>query len=709
MYRAVRAAVAACTVVAPLLSQAPRSGGRRPERVVVTATRMAEDPFEVPFATTILDGDFIRHRLQARTTPESLRFVPGISVQKTAHGQGSPKFRGQTGFQTLLLVDGIRINDSTWRSGNVEYWNHLDALSFERFEILRGPASVMWGSDAVAGVGHAVQKGRHSFEPGLHADGAALVRYASAEQSLVTRLETQGNYGERLGWHVGFSFKNFGDLRAGRDVGLLPDTGYEDRDGDAKVTLRLDEHHTLSLGAQQNHLRNVPRTHSTVRAVSWRGLTAGSDLKREQDHRRQLYWLQWGIEDGSFFDEGKVTLAYKNRYEREDRIRSNGRRRFNVLTVQTAVLTAQFSRELGLGRLVFGGDWYHDFVDSEFREFNADGTLRTTRNRGVVAGDADYDLGGLFAQYEVPVQETLSVLAGLRWTLARLDASDVDVPGDSVVFDDVSETWNAVTGSLRAIWAPRDDVRIFGGFTQGFRAPNLSDTTRFDVARSGELEVPAQGLDPEFYYTFELGSRYDDGTLSGQITGWYTIARDQISRFRTGKIVNGQPEVSKGNIGDGWYAGFELEGSLGLDLLCGSLANFAVFGFFDYVDGRIDQVLASGQEVRDRPKAMPPPSGLLGLRYLHPSGKGGAEAYVRMAYHVRPSRFTEADRNNTQRVPPDGLPGWAVFGLRTWADVHERVTLALAVENLTDLDYRIMDSGLQEPGANVILSVEARL
>lgn len=699
------ALVAALFACFPVPAQDPEPAD--PDVIVVTATRTGRDPFDVPFTTGILPGSTVVGRQQARTTPEALRELAGISVQKTAHGQGSPKFRGQTGFQTLLLVDGIRINDSTWRSGNVEYWNHVDPYSFDRFEIVRGPSSVLWGSDAVSGVGQAIQKGNDSWEPGWHARGGALFRYASAEDAVVSRIESHGNAGEVFGWHAGITYKDYGDLKAGRDVGLLPETGYDEIDGDLKLTFRVSDHDTLSLGVQQNSLDDVPRTHSTVNNVSWRGITADTNLRREHDHRRQLYWLQWHSEEGHAYDELTGTVAIKSRHEREDRVRSNGNQDINELDVHTVALTAQLSSQIGDGTLTYGADWYHDFVDSEFRRYSPGGTLLTSRNRGSVAGDADYDLVGVFAQYELPVADSLDVVGGVRWNYARVDAKDVDVPGDSVVFDNVSDDWNAVTASLRALWKLADEVRVFGGFSQGFRAPNLADTTRFDVGRSGEQEVPATGLDPELYYTFEVGGRYDDGTVTGNATLWTTIARDQISRFRTGNTVGGLPEISKSNVGDGYYAGFELEGSVGLELLSESLDEWTAFGFFDWVTGKIDQVLASGQEIEDRPKALPPPTGMAGLRWLHPEQDRGVEVFTRMAYHVNPSRYTEADRNNTQRIPPGGLPGWATVNIRGWMDVTENLTVSLAVENLTDVDYRIMDSGLNEPGANVIMTVQA--
>jgi len=218
--------------------------------------------------------------------------------------------------------------------------------------------------------------------------------------------------------------------------------------------------------------------------------------------------------------------------------------------------------------------------------------------------------------------------------------------------------------------------------------------------------VPATGLTPEKYYSFEVGGRVEDGNVALQVTGYYTIVRDQIARFRTGNTVNGAPEVSKANIGDGWIAGFEIEGAWTLtDLGC---PNTELYGFVDYVDGRIDQLNNAGTEIEDRLPKTPPPSGLVGLRWRHPQREFGAEVFARVAYHVNPSRYTQADRNNTQRIPPDGLPGYAAFGIRSWFEFDEHLTASIAIENITDADYRVMDSGLQEPGTNLIMTLQSR-
>jgi len=685
----------------------PQQQQQQPLRTVVTATRSEGDPFEVPYSTTLLDQvDLITFR-QVRTIPEALREQAGISVQKTAHGQGSPKFRGQTGFQTLLLVDGIRINDSTWRSGNVEYWNHLDPYAFERFEIVRGPSGVLWGSDATTGVGHAFSKRRHDFAPGVHVNGGALFRYATAEKSAVSHFELDGNASD-FGWHVGITYKDFDDLKAGRDVGVLPDTGYTGADGDLSLVWRLSERSRLTFAAQHDTLRDVPRTHSTTANVGWRGITAGSDVIREHTHRRWLTYLKYEAEDtGGLFDDFWVTFAFKQRYEREHRLRSNGRRTFQTSQVDTPAIVAQGVLDTAFGELTVGVDWYHDMVDSEQREHDGSGNLLSALPRGVVAGDARYDLAGIFLQDRIGIGEDTELTLGARYQYVNLSADDVAAPGITTV-DHVSDHWHAVTGSMRLLHRLNERVRLFGGLTQGFRAPNLSDTTRLDVARTNELEIPATDLDPEYSLTAELGARYRDDIVHVSVTGYHSWVKDQIGRFRTGGMSGGQFLVTKDNVGDGWYTGLELEGGIALGWLCECLENWSLVGMVDYVTGRVDQVDSSGTLVHNRPGAMPPVSGRIGLRWDDPRDRAGFELFTLLARHVDPSRYTESDAQNTSRIPPDGLPGYAVLGVRGFYRVTDKTTVSAAVENLNDVDYRIMDSGLNEPGTNAVFTVETR-
>ncbi|MCK6693986.1 MAG: Plug domain-containing protein, partial [Thermoanaerobaculia bacterium] len=118
--------------------------------LVVTARRSPTPRFNTPEAIEGLGEKTIR-RQQYRTAPEALQATPGVFVQKTNHGGGSPFLRGLTGNQTLLLIDGIRLSNATFRYGPNQYFNTLDVFSIERFEVLRGSGSVQYGSDALGG------------------------------------------------------------------------------------------------------------------------------------------------------------------------------------------------------------------------------------------------------------------------------------------------------------------------------------------------------------------------------------------------------------------------------------------------------------------------------------------------------------------------------------------------------------------------------
>ena len=96
--------------------------------------------------------------MNPRTTPEALMGMNGVFVQKTNHGGGSPFVRGLTGNQTLILVDGIRLNNSTFRYGPNQYLNTIDAYTIQRIEVAKGTGSVQYGTDAIGGVVHIITK-----------------------------------------------------------------------------------------------------------------------------------------------------------------------------------------------------------------------------------------------------------------------------------------------------------------------------------------------------------------------------------------------------------------------------------------------------------------------------------------------------------------------------------------------------------------------
>ncbi|NQT21804.1 MAG: TonB-dependent receptor plug domain-containing protein, partial [Planctomycetes bacterium] len=206
------------------------------DEILVTASRLQAKVFDVPYSASVIDATEIRERRMSRTLTDVFAEEPSIMVQKTSQGQGSPFIRGFTGFRTLFLIDGIRLNNSVFRDGPNQYWNTIDPLTVGRLEVVKGPSSVAYGSDAIGGTVNAITRSRQSYEEGVHIDRRVFYRYASADNSHVGRVELNGNAGRSLGFVVGGSLKDFNDVEAGKHVGRQRKTGYEEADGD----LRLD-------------------------------------------------------------------------------------------------------------------------------------------------------------------------------------------------------------------------------------------------------------------------------------------------------------------------------------------------------------------------------------------------------------------------------------------------------------------------------------
>jgi hemoglobin/transferrin/lactoferrin receptor protein len=672
----------------PAKPREPRLPGAEVGRTVVTATRRDEDPLEVPFAIESVEAATIRDR-GYRTVPQALRDLPGVMVQETSFGQGSPYIRGFTGFRNLFLIDGIRLNNSVFREGPNQYWNTVDPFSIERLEVLKGPSSVLYGSDAIGGTVNAVTRSPYGLGGLLH------YRYASAEDSHIGRAEVSLAHGDSLGLLLGATGKLFGDVEGGADTGEQPNTGYDEYDADAKLETLLDPDTRLVLAYQRVRQNDVPRTHSTVFAVPFEGTAVGSDLRRDLDQERQLAYVQLHGEDGGgFVDSYSLSLSWHEQQETRDRIRGNGARELQGFEVDTLGLFAHAGTPSAIGHLTWGLDYYHDQVDS---------FATTNPVQGPVADDAAYDLVGLFVQDEIDVLERLTLTLGGRFDYAAADAHDVLDPATSTEFS-IEEDWSALVGSARFLYRLVEErVHLFGGVSQGFRAPNLSDLTRFDTARSNEFEIPSPGLDPEHYLSYELGVKTEDDDLSTQVALFWTDIEDQIVRFPTGNTnPDGEFEITKDNLGDGWIYGIE----------AGAAWRFArewtLFGNATFLEGKVETFPTSAQvkeeEFIDR---LMPLTGELGVRWedeqadrwVELLGVGAADA----------DRLSTRDEEDDQRIPPGGTPGYFVLHARAGWRVHEHVVLDLGLENLTDEDYRIHGSGSNMPGFSVVVGLTLTL
>lgn len=676
----------------------------RPEKTVaeilVTALRSESQWLDTPNTVQTVTAADIRLRKMSSTMPEALREMPGIMLQKTSNGQGSPFIRGFTGFRNLLLIDGVRFNNSIFRDGPNQYWNTVDPLTLDRLEVVKGPSSVLYGSDAIGGTVNAITRDPDFFDQ-RKGQTRLYYRYATAENSHAVRAEYSGRVEDGVRVLLGSSYRNFGNVRGGREVGSQSKTGYSELTGDVKLIYDLDPNHRLTLYHQSFDQNDLWRTHKTTRGISWKGTTVGNEVKRVLDQYRSLTYLEYRAENlGSLIDAMTVNVSYQTHKERQSRVRGNLRRDQQAIDVGTLGAMFQLESPSPAGRWTYGAEYYLDRVDSWRKDYNADGTPRAENIQGPVGDDARYGQLGLFVQDDIPIGDRVDLILGGRYTHVRARADRVEDPATGNAFN-IKKNWDSVVGSARVLARldGEDHWTAFGGISQGFRAPNLSDLSRLDTARTNEIETPSPDLDPEKYLQYEIGLKSQYDRFSGQASFFVTDIRNMIVRTPTGAVIGGDNEVTKQNAGDGWMHGVELEGSWRFH------PAWTVFGGFTYVDGEVDTFPTAGQTKRREPiDRLMPPTGTLGLRWDSPGRTFWVEAVGTFA--AKADNLSTRDQADTQRIPPGGTPGYRVLTLRGGWNVNRNLSVFAALENVTNEDYRIHGSGVNEPGANLIVGMD---
>ena len=659
---------------------------------LVTATRSEQAPFEVPFSVEVVGEETIFER-QPRTTPQIMAEMPGVSVQETSVAQGSPYIRGFTGFQNVFLIDGIRLNNSVFRAGPNQYWSTVDPLSISRLEVVKGPTSVLYGSDAIGGVVNAITRSPYTYSSQGFDHGERLYyRFASADRSDVVRGEISAGFGDDLGLLLGANGKWYDDLSGGEDIGRQEYTRYTEWNGDLKLEQFLSEDARMVFLHQRVQQDDAPRTHRTIFAEPFEGTTVGTDLRHDFDQDRSLTYLQLHGDASGGVESYHASVSWHDQEEELDRVRSNGAPSDQGFDCETLGMFAWFVSPSDWGRFTYGVDYYRDWVDS----FSTDEPIQ-----GPVADDASYDLVGVFLQDEIEASERLTLTFGARLNYAAVDADRVLDPvtdTETTLEDD----WTAVVGSARFHYELRPaELALFGGVSQGFRAPNLSDLTRLDTARSNEFEIPSPGLDPEHSTSAEIGVKTRTSALASQLAVFYTWLDDAIVRAPNGNVTpGGLFEVEKRNAGDGHAFGVEAGASVRV------AEAWSVFGIGTLVQGKVDQFPTSSPvPEEDWLDKLMPPFAELGVRWE--DEKSWAESYVQIAGDA--SKLSPGDELDTQRIPPGGTPGYTVLGVRGGVQVSRHVGLDLALENLLDEDYRVHGSGTNRPGRNLIVGLTLSL
>ncbi len=699
------------------------------DQVVVSASRWGQTKREIPAKVTTISPKSIA--LQNPQTAADLLETSGeVFIQKSQQGGGSPMIRGFSTNRLLLTVDGVRMNTAIFRSGNLQNVISLDPFATETAEVFFGPASVIYGSDAIGGVmSFQTLDPNISFSDEVRVEGKAVARYATANQ------EQTAHFDIGLGWKkwamtTSFTSTDFGDLRMGRhgpdeylrpfyvqrqdstdvlitneDPLLQRPTGYSQINLMQKLRFRPNENWDFRYGFHYStttdydrYDRHIQLRNGLPRSAEWYyGPQVWMMNHLSIDHRAK----------NALYDQMTIRLAHQFFEEsRIDRDFNGAIRASRIEKVNAYSANLDFSKSLADHHLYYGLEWV-------LNDVNSTGTDEDITKGTIEPGPARYPQAtwisyGAYLTYRYALTEKLAIQAGARYNQFVLDAK-FDTTFFPFPFATANINNGALTGSVGFVYSLPRQITVSANASTAFRAPNVDDVGKVFDSEPGAVVVPNPELKAEYAYHLELGTAKAFGeSVEVDVTAFYTRLNDAL--VRRNFTLNGQDSI----VYDGTLSQVQAIQNAALANVYGIQAGLNIklpqgFGFrtrFNYQKG--EEELDDGTTSPSRHAA--PWFGTTHLTYG--STKVELDFY---AMYSGTRRFEdlpveEQGKGYIYAIDENGnpySPGWFTLNFKALYHLNEHFAISGGVENLTDLRYRPYSSGLVAAGRNMILSLKA--
>ena len=716
-------AVAVLAAPAALSAQVP-GGGEAPDSivylvdpVVVTATRGPRAASTIPAPVSVIQSRELFERAP-NTISDLFRTMPGLDVTGVGVSHVRPQIRGQSGQRILLLADGLRLNNTRRQRDFGEIPAVVDLGTVEQVEVVRGPSSVLYGSDAIGGVVNIVTES--TVEEGFRESLSYL--YGSAAEQGRFSLRVEGRRGpftvdagamSRSAESYEAPAGSFGDITLAEDV-TVRNSGVEDRGFDMRLGWDFAESLAVFAKAEyydaddagfgfvhpDDYAPGDPVIEILYPDQKFTKLTAGVRARElefaaadqvdvtvyGQDNERGLVFDAFI----PFFPGAGLDLDNRNFTD----IRTYGFRAEARKLLANEVL------------LTYGADGFRDRAqgtDLNTSTIVGFGPPTVTVDEAPSIPHAEFLSLGAFVQAELDVGERLSFIAGGRYQDATAETFSTPNLGNTPS----SQSHSALVGALNAMLEVVDGVHLIGSVGRGFRSPNLVELF-FDgsVAEAGAYQIASQGLEPEKSLNFDVGARYVSGSLAdvGNVFVEAFYFRNEITDGIRGRPVldtagdtiqtQGLDTYQNVNVDEIVFDGVEISADFVMDYGITFGGSFSTLSAEDAIDPENPIGESYSRKLTGR------------LGYREPEGRFWGH------WEVRHSGRQKDVALGTGNPLGSELPAFTVHGLRGGVRLGERdgftTGLTLAMDNLTNELYAETANASffrPEPGRNVSLGL----
>ncbi|MGB1169937.1 MAG: TonB-dependent receptor, partial [Flavobacteriaceae bacterium] len=509
-------------------------------------------------------------KLSPQTSADLLAAIPGVKIQKSQMGGGSPVIRGMESNRVMLVVDGVRMNNAIYRKGHLQNAITVAPNQLDKTEIVFGPSSVIYGSDALGGVIHYYTK-TPKLSENTKVTSNFFNRYSSINNEITNNASVEIGT-KKWASFTSISYSDFGDLKMGKnrshgfndwgkvfqysqnsndfysstatnnpDVNLQRDTGYNQTDLLQKFFIPLTDQTELKLNFQYSTSSDIPRfdrldekSEGTLKFAEW----------YYGPQERLLISPQLDINPGkSWLDKGTFTLAYQNIKEsRIQRKLASLERSYRNENVDVFSFNGDFMFPLTKNEtraFTYGFEFLYNDVNSSAHgktlEVSGNDIIGVSDNFLVQTrypdGGSSYVSSAMYLGYRDDLNAKSTINTGVRFTRTNLKASWIDqstiiLPETNIKLDN-----SAITATLGYVYKPNKSIQLNTVISSGFRSPNIDDVGRVRE-KSGNVTVPNIHLKPEFAYNAEIGIQkyFNDRKFRFGFNTYYTLLQHYIIR-----------------------------------------------------------------------------------------------------------------------------------------------------------------------------------
>jgi hemoglobin/transferrin/lactoferrin receptor protein len=729
------------------------------EEVIVSVRRSKQKKNRIAEQIEVISANDIK-KIAPQSSADLLAKTPSIKVQKSQFGGGSPVLRGMEANRVLLVVDGVRMNNAIYRKGHLQNGITVSPSILDRVEVLFGPSSVVYGSDALGGVIHYYTKSLKTSEFN-EVNTSVFSRYSTVNNQITSSLGTELSF-QKWASYTSVSYSKFGDLKMGsnrkhgyKDWGkvfkysdnsttlanpksvvntepeLQKNTGFSQFDLLQKIYIPVSNQIELLFNLQYSKSSDIPRF---------------DRLTEEEADSDDLKFAEWSYgpqkrfmissqllltEINKYVDNGTITLAYQDidesRIQRKfSAIEKRSYRKENVDVFSlngdfSLGITARKNRTLSYGfELVYNKVHSDSYEESLIIDSGTNQITGVSDNYGIQSrypdGGSDYFTQAVYTEYRQDLNAKNTLNTGLRFTSTQLNAKWIDQSFITLSDSDISLMNSALTATIGHVYKPTKNTKLSAIFSSGFRSPNIDDVGKIRE-KAGNVTVPNVVLRPEFAYNSEIGvlQYFNNKLFSVGANVYYTLLDNYI--IRAPYDIDTQQEGDNKVIYDGEWAktfanvnrdkayiaggSFYFKGSIN--------EKWSTRGGLTYTEGKT-------YDTNEYMSSIPPFFGNLGLTYSMKNFEFDLEYEFNGAKLPGKYNIFEGIDNidQTPIVEKDaiadvdkyaGTPSWEVLNLSVFYEVRSDLELQFRTSNIFDLHYKDFASGISAPGRNFSTSI----